>query len=99
MDVRSTQAKFACAGFKNDAASVEVLELLSYLQGAIRGAVVDDDYFPVEFAGRARALACCTGRARQRRSREKREVLLLREGAIEEPGDYESMYQHGDRGS
>ncbi len=27
------------------------------MQGAVRGAVVDDDYFPVEFTGRARALA------------------------------------------
>ena len=72
--------------------------MLSYLQGAIRGAIVDDDYFPVKFAGRARALACLHGEARQRRSRKNSEVLLLREGAIEEPGDYGSMYQHGDKG-
>ncbi len=31
--------------------------MLSHAQGAVRGAIVDDDYFPVEFAGRARALA------------------------------------------
>ena len=61
MDVRGTQTEFACAGFEDDAASIEVLELLSYLQGAIRRAVVDDDYFPVEFAGRARGLAGCNG--------------------------------------
>ena len=57
MDVRSTKTKFACARFKDNAASVKVLELLGYLQGAVWGAVVDNDYFPVEFALRALALA------------------------------------------
>lgn len=61
MDVRSAQTKFACAGFKDDAVSIEILELLSYLQSAVRGSVVDDDYFPFEFAGRARVSACCRG--------------------------------------
>ena len=92
MDVRSTQTKFACAGLKNDAASVKVLELLGYLQGAVGGAVVNDDYFPVKFAARVKALAWCTARVHQRSSCKKREVLPLREGAIEEPGDCESMY-------
>lgn len=78
MDVRSTQSKFACAGFKDDAAAVEVLELLSYLQGAIRGAVVDDDYFPVKFAERARALACCRGESSS-------EEVSRKEGGITSP--------------
>ena len=62
MDVCSTQAEFACAGFKDDAAPVKILELLGYLQGAIRGAVVNNDYFPVELAGRAAALAYYMGK-------------------------------------
>ena len=62
MDVCRAQAKFACPGFKDDAASVKLLELLGYLQGAIRGAVVHNDYFPVELAERATALACYVGK-------------------------------------
>ena len=58
MDIRSTKTKFACARLKDDATSVKVLELLGYLQGAVWGAVVDNDYFPVEFAVNAVALAC-----------------------------------------
>ena len=53
MDVRSTKTKFACAGFEDDAASVKVLKLLGYLQGAVGGTIVDNDNFPVEFAERA----------------------------------------------
>ena len=63
MDVCGTQAKFACAGFKDDAASIKLLELLGYLQGAIRGAVVHNDYFPVELAGRATVLAYYMGKS------------------------------------
>ena len=59
MDVRSSETKFSGTGFKDNAASIEVLELLSDLQGTIRGAVVDDDYFPIEFTGRAKASVYC----------------------------------------
>ena len=31
------------------------------------------------------------------RSGEQREALLFGEGAIEEPGDYEGIYEYGDR--
>ena len=61
VDVGGTQTKFAGTGFEDDAASVEILELLSYLQGAIRGAVIDDDYFPVEVAGRVKGVSILQG--------------------------------------
>ena len=59
IDVGSTQAEFACARFEDYATSVEALELLSYLQGAIRRAIVNNNNFPVEFTNGARALVYC----------------------------------------
>jgi hypothetical protein len=49
VNVCSTKTEFACAGAKLDAfGGVDLLELLRNVLGPVRGAVVDNDEFPVE---------------------------------------------------
>lgn len=49
VDVGGAEAQFARARFQHDAlGSVELLQLLGDLQGAVGRGVVDDDDFPVE---------------------------------------------------
>lgn len=48
VDVGGAQAEFAGAWFQDDVVcAVERLELVGDFLGAVGGAVVDDDYFPV----------------------------------------------------
>ena len=52
MHVGGSQAEFAGAGLEYDSFwGVDVLELLGYFEGAVGGAVVHYDHFPVEVAG------------------------------------------------
>ena len=56
MDVRGAETEFAGAGLEDDVGGsglgvVCFHELLGDFLGAVRGAVVDDDDFPVELAG------------------------------------------------
>lgn len=58
MDVGGPEAEFACARLEEDAfGPVDAYELLCDFLGAVGGAVVDDDEFPVQFAGRSGVLA------------------------------------------
>ena len=51
VDVGGAEAELAGARLQDDAfGGVELLELFGYCEGAVGGAVVDDDEFPVEFA-------------------------------------------------
>ena len=51
MNVGGAEAKFTGSRLQSDAfGGVELLELFGNGQGAVGGAVVDDDKFPVEFA-------------------------------------------------
>ena len=53
MDVGSAQAELAGTGFQDDVrGGVEGLQLLGDGEGAVGGAVVDDDDFPVEIVFR-----------------------------------------------
>ena len=51
VDVGGSQTKFALAGLQDNVfLAIELLELLRDLEGAVRGAVVDDDDLPVQLA-------------------------------------------------
>lgn len=55
MDVSSSKAELALAGLQVDVlGAVELLELLSDLEGAVRGAIVDNNDLPVQVATRVR---------------------------------------------
>ena len=60
VDVGGSESEFTSAGADLDAlGGVDLLELGGDFLGTVGGAVVDDDEFPVEFAGRKLALASC----------------------------------------
>ncbi len=51
VDVRGAETHFTGPGLQDDVrGAVDGLELLGHGEGAVGGAVVDDDDFPVEFA-------------------------------------------------
>lgn len=50
VDVGGAEAEFACAGLEDDVGSVGFDELEGDFLGAVGGAVVDDDDFPLEVA-------------------------------------------------
>lgn len=51
MDVGGTQAELALAGLEDNVfRAVEALELLADLEGTVRGAIVNDNDFPIKIA-------------------------------------------------
>lgn len=51
VDVGSAEAELACAGLEDNVGGVCFDKLLGDILGAVGGAVVDDDEFPVDVAG------------------------------------------------
>lgn len=77
MDVGSSKTELAGARLEDDAVcAIDGDELLCDLLGAVGGAVVDDDYFPLELAGEGLALRGAGGAG----------DALLGEGLFNEPG-------------
>lgn len=59
VDVGGAEAQLAGTGLEDDVWGIRLDELLSDLLGAVGGAVINDDEFPVDVAGRRRRLAFC----------------------------------------
>jgi hypothetical protein len=56
VDVGGAEAELAGAGLEDDVRGVGLDELVGDLLGAVGGAVVDDDEFPVELAGEGQSV-------------------------------------------
>ena len=87
MDIGGAQAELAGAGLEYDVRGISFHELVRHNLGAVRGAVVNDDDFPVKFAGCRPKNALANVLFSDGLESQGTEIILLGEGLIEQPSN------------